>query len=160
MILSNKSSSATLWVRDTCLIVGLLPLMIIFITASLSFRFGCACLMWCYAASLLVLGTWFSLIDLGKNETLQQPNPKDQELVFHPCVNLHQEKKARLLLSCVSPRSVSCTFNLLARTNDFRICTTVHLKSISSLQDLQQSQCSETVPTCIVVQCFPHDNIV
>ena len=31
-----NQSSATLWVRDTCLIVGLLPLMIILITASLS----------------------------------------------------------------------------------------------------------------------------
>ena len=36
LILSNGQSSATLWVRDTCLIVGLLPLMIILITASLS----------------------------------------------------------------------------------------------------------------------------
>ena len=35
-ILSNNQSRATRWVRDTCLIVGLLPLMIIFITASLS----------------------------------------------------------------------------------------------------------------------------
>ena len=36
LILSNNQSRATRWVRDTCLIVGLLPLMIIFITASLS----------------------------------------------------------------------------------------------------------------------------
>ena len=90
LILSKKKqSSATLWVRDTCLIAGLLPLMIILITASLSskcrashqikktsrstkrnqhhsiqdccawlelrFGFGCACLMWCYATSFLVL---------------------------------------------------------------------------------------------------------
>ena len=33
---SNNQSSATLWVLETCLIVGLLPLMIILITASLS----------------------------------------------------------------------------------------------------------------------------
>ena len=36
IILSNNQSSATLWVRDTYLIVGLRPLMIILITASLS----------------------------------------------------------------------------------------------------------------------------
>ena len=36
LILSNNQSSATLRVRDTCLIVGFLPLMIILITASLS----------------------------------------------------------------------------------------------------------------------------
>ena len=33
LILSNNQSSATLWVLDTCLIVGLLPLIIILITA-------------------------------------------------------------------------------------------------------------------------------
>ena len=36
LIRSNNQSSATLWVMETCLIVGLLPLMIILITASLS----------------------------------------------------------------------------------------------------------------------------
>ena len=34
--LSNNQSRATLWVLVTCLIVGLLPFMIILITASLS----------------------------------------------------------------------------------------------------------------------------
>ena len=38
-----------------------------------------------------------------------------------------------------------------------KICTKFHLKSILILQDLRQSQSPETVPTCIVVQCFPHD---
>ena len=36
LILSNNQSRATLWVLETCLIVGLLPFMIILITASLS----------------------------------------------------------------------------------------------------------------------------
>ena len=36
LILSNNQSRATLWVRETCLVVGLLPFMIILITASLS----------------------------------------------------------------------------------------------------------------------------
>ena len=36
LILWTNQSRATLWVLDTCLIVGLLPLMIILITASLS----------------------------------------------------------------------------------------------------------------------------
>ena len=36
LIRSNNQSRATLWVLETCLIVGLLPLMIILITASLS----------------------------------------------------------------------------------------------------------------------------
>ena len=36
LILSNNQSKATLWVRDTCLIVGLRPTIITLITASLS----------------------------------------------------------------------------------------------------------------------------
>ena len=36
LILSNNKSSTALWVGDTCLIVGLRPLLIIMITASLS----------------------------------------------------------------------------------------------------------------------------
>ena len=36
LILSNNQSKATLWVLDTCLIVGLRPFIIISITASLS----------------------------------------------------------------------------------------------------------------------------
>ena len=36
LILSNNQSRATLWVPETCLIVGLLPFIIILITASLS----------------------------------------------------------------------------------------------------------------------------
>ena len=36
LTLSNNQSRATLWVRETCLIVGLRPLIIISITASLS----------------------------------------------------------------------------------------------------------------------------
>ena len=34
------------------------------------------------------------------------------------------------------------------------------LRSIMSLQDLRQNQSPGTVPTCTVVRCFPHDNIV
>ena len=42
LILSNNQSRAIQWARDTCLIVGLLPLMGIFITASLSSKmFNC-----------------------------------------------------------------------------------------------------------------------
>ena len=36
LIRSNNQSRATLWVLETCLIVGLLPLIILLITASLS----------------------------------------------------------------------------------------------------------------------------
>ena len=38
LIRPNNQSRATLWVLDTCLKVGLLPLIVIFITASLSLK--------------------------------------------------------------------------------------------------------------------------
>ena len=79
------------------------------------FGFVCACLMWCHATSFLVLDLWFPLIELEQSERLQKPSFKDQKLVFHPCVNLHQEIWARLLLSCVRLMSVSCTSNLLVQ---------------------------------------------
>ena len=42
-ILPNNQPNATLWLRDTCVIVGILPLMIILITASLSSKmYNCA----------------------------------------------------------------------------------------------------------------------
>ena len=37
---------------------------------------------------------------------------------------------------------------------------TSNLLEILNLQDLPQSQSPETVPICIVLQYFPHDNIV
>ena len=42
---------------------------------------------------------------------------------------------------------------------DFQICTKVLPRSILILQDLRQNQSPETVPTCIVMQCFPHDKL-
>ena len=49
---------------------------------------------------------------------------------------------------------------LLARTCDFRTRIRVHLILILSLLDLWQNQCPERVQICIVVPCFPLDNIV
>ena len=106
------------------------------------FGFGCACLMWCHATSFLGLDLCFSLIELEKSERLQQPNP---------C--------ARLLLSCVRPRSISCTSNLLVQLFDFKKYTRVDLILILSLQGLMQNQNLETIQVCIVVLCYPHNNI-
>ena len=41
----------------------------------------------------------------------------------------------------------------------FRKCTRVHLMSILSLQGVLQNQNLETILICIVVLCFPHNNI-
>ena len=104
---------------------------------NLWFGFGCACLMWCHATSFLVLDLWFSPVGLEKTESLLLLNPKDQELVFHPCVNLHQEVLVRLLL------------------NYFQKYTRVHLMLILSLPSLLQNQNLEIILLCIVVLCYP-----
>ena len=49
--------------------------------------------------------------------------------------------------------------NLWDNMCDCQACTEFLPKSILSLQDLRQSQSLETVPICIVVRYFPHDNI-
>ena len=48
----------------------------------------------------------------------------------------------------------------LEQMYDFQKCTMFLQKWISNLQDLPRSQSLETVPVCIVLQYYPHDNIV
>ena len=84
---------------------------------------------------------WFCWFGFVLNEILQTQNHKDREREFHPCVNLHREKQLQLLLNCVRVMSVSCTSNLF-------------LMLILNLPDV------ETILICIVVLCFPHNNIV
>ena len=55
LFLSNNNTNATLWVLDTCLIVGLLPLMTIFITASLTSQINNRSSNW---ASFAFVTTW------------------------------------------------------------------------------------------------------
>ena len=70
-------------------------------------------LVWCGVtrrdSTCLIFG--FSLIRLEKSERV---------LSLHPCAKLHQEMLARLLLSCVRPKSVSCTSNLSVQMFDYQ----------------------------------------
>ena len=54
----------------------------------------------------------------------------------------------------------SCTSNLLEQMYDFQKCIMFHLKQILSPQDLLQNRSLETVPACIVLQYYPHNNTV
>ena len=56
-------------------------------------------------------------------------------------------------------KSVSCTSNSMARMFSFRKCMRIHRTSNFSLQSLLQNQNLETILICIVVLCFPHNNI-
>ena len=120
--------------------------------------FGCVFLPTSFSVAILHL--WLCWFGLVKNEMLQSLHPKDGERESHPCVNLHREKLPQLPWNSVYLRFVSCTSNLLARTYDFRKCTEFLLMLILRLQSLLQNQSLETVPICIVWQCFPHDNTV
>ena len=121
LILSTNHSKATLWVLDTCLIVGLRPLIIILITASLSsktynialepecvpldgtwsmlvrsrlvFVVGICC---AFLIEELPTGSpWlcyiFGFVGLGWWR-IQPLNPEVRGRESHPCVNLHREK--------------------------------------------------------------------
>ena len=128
LILSNNQSRATLWVLDTCLVVGLLlPFIMILITAhcqretnqncrawlELWFDSWCACVTWCDETSLPVLmNPWLYWIDFGCNGTLLQRNSKDPEPGYHRSVNPRQEKLSQLLLNDEKLMPVSCTSNL------------------------------------------------
>ena len=56
-------------------------------------------------------------------------------------------------------KSVSHTCNLFAQIFDFRKCTEFLLMLILNPQDFLQNRSLETILICIVVVCFPHNNI-
>ena len=129
LILSNDQSRASLWVRETCLIVGLRPLIIILITASLSSKtYNIALVSECNVCggmwSMFVGMTLVCLIGMGLcmfgsttadgfprgfqlgpavrfGAELQSRNSREWEREYRPCVNLHREKLFPLLWSCV-----------------------------------------------------------
>ena len=70
------------------------------------------------------------------------------------------KRRFPILLNCEQQQFVSCTSNLLEQTYDFTKSTMFLQMPILNLQDLPQSQNLETIPVCIVLQCFPHDNMV
>ena len=109
--------------------------------------------------SVALLHLWFCWLGSVRNEILQSLNPKDRERESHPCVNLHREKLPQLQNNYVKLKSVSCTSNLLVRTGDFRKYIEFLLLLTSSLPGLLQNRSLETIVICIVVLCFPHNNV-
>ena len=69
-------------------------------------------------------------------------------------------RRFQILLNCEKLQFVSCTSNLLEQKYDFQKRTMFLQKWILNLQNLPQSQSPETVPICIALQYFTHDNIV
>ena len=90
----------------------------------------------------------------------KQLDPIIPEQANHP-VSIQRPKRCfRILLNCVKLKFVSCTSNLMGQVRGFQICTMIHLRSISNLQDLAQSESLDTVPVGIVMLYFPHDSTV
>ena len=185
LIRSNNQSSATLWVLETCLIVGLLPSMIILITASLSsntYNKASWCENWTFEGTQSTLfktlnipwdrlfGPWllsqfttgcfvlsWGWIVFPKTKTIRSHKSRAG---IPSNLNPASKEMIRILLNCVKLKFVSYTSNLLEQMYDFQICTMFLQKWILSPQDLLQNRCLEAVPVCIVLQYYPHDNIV
>ena len=101
---------------------------------------------------------WFGL---AENEILQSLSPKDREREFHPCVNLRQWK--RISASVELCETEVCFLHIPTCWHDmfdFPKCIRVHLMFTLNLQGLLQNHNLETILICIVVLCFPHNNIV
>ena len=82
LIRSNNQSSATLWVLKTCLIVGLIPLMIILITASLSSNTNNKaswCEDWTFEEHNQCDGTHWSFLEIFDSYHWQRVSPDFQE---------------------------------------------------------------------------------
>ena len=167
LIRSNTQSRATLWVLETCLIVGLLPLMIILITAS-------------FSSNTYNKASWREDWTFEGTESIFSIT-----LVFPWDFWLLSMITGRPVLSVVRvmfPRTVQSQSSV--RRDDFRFCWTVwnwslfltpptyrnkcmtsHNAQRSSRsgfnpEDLPQNQSLDTVPVCFVLQCYPHNNIV
>ncbi len=170
LIRSNNQSRATLWVLDTCLIVGLDPSIIRLITASLSSNTynkaswredwtfeGTESMS--FITSIFLWDLWclwssqVSPIDLKhekhfKEQKQSAPTTREQEARL---ISIQRPKRwFPILLNCVKLKFVSCTSNLLEQMYDFQEKHNVLPKVISNFQDLPRSQSLETVRICVV----------
>ena len=90
----------------------------------------------------------------------KQSDPIIPEQAYHPISVLCPERYFQILLSCEKLTSVSYTSNLLEQMYGCQKHIMFSLKWILNLQDLLRSQSLETVPVCIVLQYYPHNNTV
>ena len=175
LIWSNNQSSATLWVLETCLTVGLLPLMIILITASLSSNtynkaswredwafegtesiFSMTLIFpwhfWCFLTSLtgrpVLPEIWETLL---KTETIRSHNSRAGK----PS-NLNPVSKEMISDSVELFERAGCSFhNLWEQMYDFSKCTMFLQKWISNLQDLPAKSGSWNSPNLHCLGVLP-----
>ena len=138
LIRSNNQSSATVWVLETCLIVGLLPFIIILITASLSSN--------TYNKSFLTRG-----LDIWVNGIN----------IFH-----HIDHSSRLLalrVTCVTAKT-SCTVLSWSESCFQRLKTIRSHKSSagrpSNLNPASKEMITDSVELCETEVCFSHIQLI
>ena len=189
-ILSNNQSRATLWVRETRLIVGLRPLIIILITASLSSKvYNVAPAperivldeMWSMSVgTTLVCLHWMRLCMFGLKACNESPRSSSLGCSillgteWNISITRSQRSRAGIpsMRKPASRETISGTVELcetevcllciqLIGTNVWLPkCTELLLMLILSLRDLLQNQSLQIIQVCIVVLCFTHNNIV
>ena len=135
LIRSNNQSRATLWVLETCLIVGLLPFMIILITTSLSSRIGLlrehnqhypnhwSLFEIAYARDSCEGNQRVSPFYHGSElcfQGLKQSDPINQERESRLISILHPKRWFLILLNCAKLKFASYTSNWLEQTYDFQ----------------------------------------
>ena len=94
------------------------------------------------------------------SQELRRTDPINQLRWNHPTSILHPQKWILILLNCAKLKFVSYTSNWLEQMYDFPKRTMLHLIKILNPQDLLQNRSLESVPICIVWQCFTHGNTV
>ena len=134
LILSNNRSRATLWVLETCLIVGLLPFMIILITASLSSKI-------------------YNRTSLREEFTLEEIKINIVQIFIFPWIFF------RVGDSDGSPRTWSFWFVFPWRTVTIR-----SRKSSagipSNLNPASKEMISDSVELCVTEVCFLHIQLI
>ena len=182
VIQSNNQSRATLWVLETCLIVGLLPLIIILITASVSsntyskaFRRadwtfeGTASMS--FITSILLWDLWClwsSLSSFPDRSETRETLPRTETIRSHSSragkpSNLSPVSKEMIFRFCWTVRNSSL---FLAHPTYWNKCVTSKKAQCSSRSGFWIFKIScdvrvlKTVPVCIVLQCYPHNSTV
>ena len=182
LIPSNNQSRATLWVLETCLIVGLLPLIIILIMASLSSNTYNRALdrkffIWRHTVNVkqirtVVRGWSFDLILRALTSRVVLLDWFWEQ--WNTYITKFQRSRAGIpsIRKPVSRETISASVELCGTEVCFShiqlIGTNVWLSKTHNVPpevDFEssrslQNRSLETVPICIVWQYYPHDNIV
>ena len=159
LILSNNQPRTTLWVRETCLVVG---------PSTLENQFGhCLTVLknMQHNALYFVINVCWDDVGVLDGDGVMHDNGstvrcamkhfqllvrKGQEREYRPCADLHREKWFHLLWNCVKLKSLSGTSNFLVQMCDFRV-------DFESSRSPAKSESWNN--GSVVVRYFPHDNV-